>query len=291
MVNIIKLIRPYQWVKNFIIFLPIFFSGQLSCLDCWCNALWIFISFCFASSAVYCFNDIHDVEYDRHHPTKCNRPIASGVISVKKAYFVLIGCILLCFLFLIPLKLNFIASFIVLIYLLINIAYSLDLKDRSIIDIICISLGFVLRIVAGGVSTGIWISQWIVMMTFLLSMMLSSSKRKNDIILKEQSNISTRHRIEHYSIEYLNVVQAILASVTMVCYVMYTMSPDVQHRLQSNYLYTTSVFVIVGILRYLQQTIVRSEHDCDPTKILIHDRLIQFCIIGWIIMFAVIIYI
>lgn len=247
MENIFKLIRPYQWVKNTIIFLPIFFSGQLSCIDCWYNAFWIFISFCFASSAVYCFNDIHDVEYDRHHPTKCNRPIASGVISVKKAYFVLIGCILLCFLFLIPLKLNFIASFIVLIYLLINIAYSLDLKDRSIIDIICISLGFVLRIVAGGASTGIWISQWIVMMTFLLSMMLSSSKRKNDIILKEQSNISTRHRLEHYSIEYLNVVQAILASVTMVCYVMYTMSPDVQHRLQSNYLYTTSVFVIVGI--------------------------------------------
>lgn len=288
--NLLKLIRPSQCAKNLFVFLPIFFGGYVSDTSHWITTLWTFFSFCFASSGIYCLNDIVDADNDRNHPVKCKRPIASGALSKPIAYLTMTICFTISFLFLFWGHINLYSSSIVFTYLILNILYCFWLKNISIADLFCIAFGFVLRIAAGGTATGIWISPWIVLMTFLLTLFMATSKRRYDVMLLTQDRIVSRKRIDHYNLDFLNITMGVEASITIVCYIIYTVSPEVTSRLHTDYLYLTSFFVIAGILRYLQQIIVRSEQKCDPTAILIKDRFIQLCILGWIASFAFLLY-
>ena len=291
MINYIKLLRPLQWLKNVFVFAPIFFSNNLLKAEFFWPTLVMFASFCLISSSIYCFNDLKDVEADRQHPKKCKRPIASGKVSVMGGYTMMILCTIGA-LALIPLANSVNTPYLYLIiigYWLMNIAYCLKLKQFAILDVSIIAIGFVMRVLTGGVVTDIWISHWLVMMTFLVTLFLAFTKRNDDYRIYEQTGTKPRVSITGYNKTFINEATAIIASVTLVCYIMYTMSPEVIHRLGTRYVYLTSGWVLAGLLRYLQNMIVFGLSG-SPTKSLVKDHFVQFCILGWIISFFVIIY-
>ena len=291
--NIVLLLRPQQWVKNGFVFLPLFFNGQLFDADALLSTFMAFVAFCFAAAGIYCMNDIVDAEADRRHPKKCSRPIASGAISTALGWALAAIC----------LATSFVSAFfvgdswtnvaiVIGIYFVMNIAYCLRLKQIAIVDVFIISIGFVLRIFVGGFATGIFISHWIVLMTFLLALFLALAKRRDDVAIYEQTGVLPRKNVAAYNLDFMNQAIGIVAAITMVCYIMYTVSPDVVARFEGGgkYLYLTSIFVLAGIIRYLQITIVNLSSG-SPTKALIHNRFLQICLACWIVSFLIIIYI
>lgn len=291
MKHYIQLLRPQQWIKNAFVFAPAFFSTNLLKSEFFWPTLVVFASFCLISSAIYCFNDLRDVEADRLHPKKCKRPIASGTVSIRGGYIMMLLCTIGSLL-LIPLAQSPNTPYLYIIiggYWLINIAYCLKLKQYAILDVTIIAVGFVIRILAGGLATDIWISHWLVLMTFLVTLFLAFTKRNDDYQLFEQTGRKPRVSITGYNKTFINEATAIIASVTMVCYIMYTMSPEVIERMGTRYVYLTSGWVLAGLLRYLQNMIVYGLSG-SPTKSLVKDHFIQICIIGWIASFFAIIY-
>jgi 4-hydroxybenzoate polyprenyltransferase len=291
MIHYIQLLRPLQWVKNGFVFAPIFFSNHLLEWDFFLPTFVVFISFCLISSSIYCFNDLQDVEADRLHPKKCKRPIASGNVSVKAGYAMMLLCMVGAFA-LLPLAKSVNTPYLYIIiggYWLMNIAYCLRLKQIAILDVSIIAIGFVMRVLIGGVTTDIWISHWLVMMTFLVTLFLAFTKRNDDFRLYEQTGQKPRVSITGYNKTFINEATAIIGSVTMVSYIMYTMSPEVIERMGTRYVYLTSGWVLAGLLRYLQNMIVYGLSG-SPTKSLVKDHFIQFCIIGWVASFFAIIY-
>ena len=289
---IISLLRPHQWLKNLFIFFPLFFGRHLTDILYWLPCIIAFFAYSLAASSIYCFNDIWDVESDKLHPQKCKRPIASGKVSKTTGYIIALICIALSFTvaFVGIGEKWYLLAYIICFYLIMNIAYCVKLKHIALVDVFIIALGFVLRILAGGVVTGIYISQWIVLMTFLLALFLAFAKRRDDVVIYEDTGIKARKNVNRYNLQFMNQAISIIASVTMVCYIMYTVSDEAVARIHTNYLYVTSIFVLAGIMRYLQLTIVDVKSG-SPTKVLMHDRFIQTCIIGWIIAFFLILYI
>lgn len=284
--------RPAQWLKNVFIILPLFFSRNIMSTDGLINAAYTFVAFSLAASSIYCFNDIMDVEADKLHPKKSKRPIASGKITLPQAYaamFVLIAAAILS-LFALPngsARTGTVA--IVVIYYVMNIAYCFGLKHIAIIDTFIISTGFVIRVLAGGISTGTWVSQWIILMTFLLALFLAFAKRRDDVVIFNNCGKKMRKNITRYNLEFLNNAISIIAAMTMICYIMWTMSQAVIERLGTEQLYITSIFVLLGMMRYMQLTIVDAKSG-SPTNILQRDKFIHLCILGWIVSFIVIIY-
>lgn len=292
MTQLLRLIRPEQWLKNGFVFLPLFFGGQLFNPDAWIEGCITFVAFSFIASAVYCINDLKDVAADRQHPKKCKRPVASGDVSVKAAISI---CLLLIALslstsfLLLDADSNIVVSIILISYLLLNVTYCYKLKYIGIVDVFVIAIGFVLRLASGGVAEQIELSPWIVLMTFLLALFLAFAKRRDDVILNERNGVVIHRGTQGYNLEFMNAALVIIASVTMVCYLIYTVSPDVMARLHSRYAYISSVFVLAGILRYLQIALVK-ENSGSPTKVLVKDRFIQITLIGWVLFFLIILY-
>ena len=293
-INLLSLIRIEQWTKNAFVFLPLFFDRHLLEWSYWQPSLIAFFAFSFAASGIYCFNDIYDVEADRQHPKKCKRPIASGVISIAQGYVITALCwllsagLLLTDIF-IPGN-QTLLWVIILSYVVMNLAYSTKLKQIPILDVFIIAIGFVLRVFAGGVNAHIYISTWIVLMTFLLALFLAFAKRRDDVVEWEATGNTRRKGIDRYNTAFMNQAMTIVATLTMVCYIMYTISDSVIERIGNQYLYITSIFVLAGIIRYLQIAIVDVKSG-SPTKILLKDRFIQLCIAGWLIVFAIILYV
>lgn len=290
--SIIRLFRPGQWIKNIFIFLPLFFSGNLLDIRLILHCCVAFVAFCMASSAIYSLNDIMDADYDRLHPVKRFRPVASGEIS-KTACVILLAllsatAVALLFL-LLPYGNALPSALIIILYLLLNILYCLWLKKVSIIDVMIISFGFVLRVCIGSTSTGITPSHWIIIMTFLLALFLALSKRRDDILILKTTGQLMRQNIDKYNINFINQAITMVGTVMLVSYIIYTVSPDVTARFHSDFVYTTAIFVLLGLLRYMQLSIVFSSTG-SPTKVLLHDRIIQICVIGWVATFAIIIY-
>ena len=292
MKDIIKLIRPAQWSKNFFIFLPLFFNQKILSLAELTNTTCTFFIFSFVASSIYCFNDIRDVEKDKLHPKKKLRPIASGKVSIVQAYvtMVVLAVVAISCLFLLPAGISRLGTAgAIILYYVLNIAYCLGLKNIAIIDTFIIASGFVIRVATGGICTGIWVSQWIILMTFMLALFLAFAKRRDDVIIFNKSGVKMRKNIGRYNIDFLNNVISIISAMTMICYIMWTMSQDVTARFGTEYLYITAVFVLLGMLRYLQLTIV-DDKSGSPTNILQKDRFIHLCILGWICTFIIIIY-
>ena len=266
MIEYIQLLRPLQWLKNMFVFAPIFFSNNLLKPEFFWPTLVVFAAFCLVSSSIYCFNDLRDVEADRQHPKKCHRPIASGKVSIKGSpntpylFMVVVG------------------------YWLMNLAYCIRLKQIAILDVSIIAVGFVMRVLAGGLTTDIWISHWLVMMTFLVTLFLAFTKRNDNYRIYEQTGTKPRVSITGYNKTFINEATAIIASVTLVCYIMYTMSPEVIQRMGIKYFYLTGIWVLVGILCYLPNIKVY-QHTESPTMLVIKECLIQQCFMVWLLSF------
>jgi decaprenyl-phosphate phosphoribosyltransferase len=279
--SIITLMRVDQYIKNVFIFLPVFFSLQLSNTSLILSSFFAFIAFSMVASAVYIINDLHDIDEDSAHPVKKLRPLASGTIS--KIHAVIIMMVLLLFGILLFLSLSLKATLITVFYFFMNIAYTFYLKRIAIIDINIISIGFVLRLFVGSSVTNIILSKWIIIMTFLLALFLALSKRRDDVIIFSDTGIKIRKSIDGYNLEFLDAAMSIMASIVIVAYTIYTAS------FNSEYLYLTTFFVILGILRYLKIALVHK--NCgSPTRIVYGDKFMKLILISWIVSFSIILY-
>lgn len=291
MKNIIRLIRPHQWVKNLVVLLPVFFGGALLHIESVYAGLVTALCFSFAASSIYCLNDIVDVEDDRQHPVKCHRPMASGAISITQGYTLMFLMFVFSMLSTFLLRQSQLeTASVILFYWLLNIAYCLKLKQYAIIDVCVVSFGFVLRILAGGYATSIHLSKWIVLMTFLLMLFLSFAKRRDDVVRMNETGHAPRQNTIRYNLTFINQAITITSSVTLVCYIMYTVSPETIQNFHTDYLYLTSVFVLVGLLRYIQIAVV-DKRSGDPTKVMLHDRFMQFVVLAFGLAFLFIIYV
>ena len=284
------LIRPKQWAKNVFVLLPMFFGRQLTDPATLQSSLLVFAAFSFIASSVYCINDLIDVEADRQHPVKCKRPIASGAVSRKQGWLLTVVMALLSAATVLTLSSHIWQVLAVLAgYYLLNIAYCTRLKNYAIIDVCVIAFGFVLRILAGGVATGISVSRWLVHMTFLLTLFLSLAKRRDDVLRMNATGKAPRKNTIRYNLTFINQAITITASVTTVCYIMYCVSPEVVAAFGTPNLYLTTIFVIIGLLRYIQLAVV-DEQSGDPTKIVWKDRFTQLVILAWLSSFLFLIY-
>ncbi|MDP4129515.1 MAG: decaprenyl-phosphate phosphoribosyltransferase [Bacteroidota bacterium] len=284
-----KLLRPRDWVKNLFLIIPSFFAGQIYPLLRSEHMLFGFISFCCFASCIYIINDYRDIEEDRRHPVKSKRPLASG--KVKKPVAVIIGV----FILVLGTGLALLADhsfkflFILGVYFFINLAYSFGLKNIAIIDILILATGFVLRVKGGAIIAQVDTSAWLIIMTFLLSLFMAIAKRRDDLLLTGATGTEMRKSISGYNLDFLDTMTGLFSAIIIVAYINYTVSEATITRLGTYRLYYTSLFVIAGVMRYLQITFVQKKSG-SPTDILYKDVFIQITIALWILSFFVILY-
>jgi decaprenyl-phosphate phosphoribosyltransferase len=283
----LRLLRVRDWVKNLVILLPLFFSGRMGEGALMTQGLIAVAAFCCVSSAIYIFNDLSDRELDRLHPRKRARPIASGAVRTVTA--LALAAVLLAAGMAIAALLGAGLILPLAVYLLLNVAYSLGLKYIPVMDITILALGYVIRIVTGGAVIHVTLSAWIVALTFLSAMFIGMAKRREDVVICLEAGIEVRRAIEAYNLKFVDAALSILASVTIVAYLMFTFSPGVIARFHTDKLYWTTVFVIAGILHYLR-LILAGNQGGNPTDILFTDRWMQLILFGWIVSFGLLIY-
>jgi 4-hydroxybenzoate polyprenyltransferase len=283
-----KLLRVNQWVKNGFLFLPIFFDKQLLNLETLSSNFLGAFAFAFASSVVYIINDYFDREKDKLHPKKKFRPIASGAIKPAMAFIAAFICLLIAAALIYTIQ-SVEFAVVLAIYLVLNVLYSSWLKHVSLLDIFILAFGYVLRVYAGGFSTNIAPSEWLILMSLLLALFLALAKRRDDVILFETSGTKARKAIDGYNQSFFNTALSMLGGILVVTYSIYVLSAETQARFQSEYLYLTVIFILAGVLRYLQITLV--EHDSgSPVRLLYTDRFLQVTILSWLLSLFLIIY-
>lgn len=276
-VQYIKLLRVHQWHKNAFVLLGFFALGDYGNYGLFLNAVMMFAAFCLASSSVYVFNDYHDRESDRKHPLKKNRPLASGAIQAWKALFL---AALLC---ITSISLSFYISpsalLIIFLYLLNNLTYSLSFKKYPIIDVFQIGFGFMLRIFAGTAGIGIYISEWMILTGFMISLLIGFAKRYAELTCTESTH-NHREVLLEYSVETLRSFMIIMASATIITYSLYTLSPrSLELHGTSNLIYTIP-FVIFGIFRFLYLVMFHQSGD-DPSSQIFSDKPLVITIVLW----------
>lgn len=285
--QLVVLLRPAHWIKNLFIFVPLFFAGELFDLYRLIDLAGGFVAFSLVASGIYILNDYRDMPNDKIHPVKRNRPLASGAVGTGVAFTLMAVCTIGGFLAAWFIRDKFFV--ILVLYFVLNVAYSFGLKNISILDILIIAAGFVLRIKAGGAIANVGISEWLMIMVFLLSLFLALAKRRDDILIGERSGKKMRKAMSGYNKQFLNISLAIVSTIIIMAYLMYTISPDVIRRLGTYRLYYTGIFVLAGLMRYLQLVYVNQDTG-SPIKILYKDHFIQICIILWILSFYALIY-
>ena len=282
---VIKLLRVHQWIKNGFVFLPIFFAGEFLNTQLLFGAFLAFIAFSLTSSIVYILNDYKDIEKDKLHPVKKNRPLANGGISKRNALLLLIplSAAIVC---LAAFNFTLVSLIPLALYFILNLLYTFYLKVIAILDVAIIAVGFVLRVIFGGLVTSIFVSKWALLLTFSLALVLALGKRRGELISTENE---ARPSLKGYNLPFIDTALTITVAITLVCYIMYTISPDVVEGFGSEYVYATTLFVLLGLLRYLQQTMVHEKTE-SPTKFVYTDIFVQLMIVCWVLSFVLIIY-
>ena len=283
--HILMLIRPEHWVKNLFLFIPAFFAARLSEPAILKNAVLGFIAFSLFASAVYVLNDLVDAPQDRNHPDKKKRPLASGAMNTRQGIILLTALLAGGMALALRLSVEMLAYSV--LYFIVNVFYSFSLKHIAIIDISLIGLGFLLRVFAGGAVTGVEVSQWLIVMTFLLALILGLAKRRGEYLVETKGH-TFRKALEGYNLPFLDVGMVVCSTVAIVAYLMYCFSPEVTGRI-GNKIYFTAFFVIIGILRYLQLTLVYNKTE-SPTRALLRDGFLQIVLLAWIGSFAWMLY-
>ena len=283
--HIVLALRPQQWIKNFFIFMPLIFGKQLLCLPMFCKVMSAFVLFCMMSSAVYMLNDLIDLEEDKNHPGKLNRPIASGNVHTRHVKLTIVILSLLSMFF--SFKFNAYFGCVVLSYFFLNVIYSNILKKVVIIDVFCIGIFFLLRIIAGTVVTGVEYSHWMIFMVILLAMFLGFNKRRQELELYGQQ--SKRHVLAKYSPYFIDQIISVITSSIVVVYMLYTVDARTISLFGTKHLIYSIPFVYYGIFRYLY-LVHRKKPIEDPTQILLNDFAMQFNLIIWILVCIFVIY-
>jgi decaprenyl-phosphate phosphoribosyltransferase len=286
MLPILTLLRPHQWIKNLFVGAPLFFTPRDVSPAAVIHVTLGIACFSAIASAMYVLNDWCDREADREHPVKRQRPLAAGTVAPGAAAALAIALALGGFAAaVIWLPRGFVV--VLAAYALLNLAYSFGLKRIAIIDVLVIAIGFVLRIYAGGELIGVTPTVWIVACTLLLALFLGLAKRRDDIV----RGVDGAHRLSlaGYNRPFVDTSLAIVLGALLVCYLLYTTQPENMIRLGSDKLFLTAPFVIAGVLRYLQVTLVEHRSG-SPTLLVLADRFLMLTILGWLGTFAWLIY-
>ena len=284
-----KLLRPKDWAKNLFLIVPSFFAGQFFVPSRFAVMIAGFVAFCCFASSIYIINDYRDIEDDRKHPVKSKRPLASGKVKKPVAVTICV-CLLLLGIFLgLFADHSFQFLFILGIYFLMNLSYSFGLKNIAILDILVLAAGFVLRVKGGAIIASVDTSEWLIIMTFLLSLFMAIAKRRDDLLLKGATGTDMRKSMSGYNLDFLDTMLGLFSSIIIVAYINYTVSPATMARLGTYRLYYSSLFVIAGVMRYLQITFVLKKSG-SPTEILYKDFFIQITLALWILSIYVILY-
>jgi decaprenyl-phosphate phosphoribosyltransferase len=284
----IKLIRVSHWIKNIFVFFPLFFHGTVASISNLNNCIAVFIAFCCISSCIYIINDYMDIKLDRLHSEKRNRPLAKGTINKANALtllLVLLAAVILICIFWIK---NHSVSLVIAIYAINNVIYSFYIKKIAVADIASIATGFVLRVIGGGVATNIPVSNWLILMTFLLALFIGLAKRRDDVLLMNDNGVILRHSLTGYNKTFIDNAMTMMCSVLITCYLLYLSSGELK-KVQTPYIFLTAIPVVLGILRYMQITFVK-ERSGSPVSILYKDIFLQVCIAVWLLTFSYFIY-
>ena len=284
-VGLLRAMRPHQWVKNLFVLAPLVFAKELFELPFALRSLAGFALFCLASSAVYVLNDIADVAADRAHPIKQHRPIASGRVPIRVARIaggamatVALGGGLL---------LNYAFAATVAAYMLLNVAYSLRLKRIAYLDVLCIALGFELRVLAGAFAALVEASLYLVIVTFLLAMFLGFGKRMHELAQADAEK--QRKVLASYDGRTLTLLLYVTALATVGTYAIYTLDPSTAAAFGTDYLVVTTVMPLFGVLRFLH--LVRRKHSAEsPTEDMLRDKPFIANLLLWVVAVIVVIY-
>lgn len=282
----IKLLRVSHYIKNLLIFLPLLFSGTLlSNRDGFISCVIALVCFCMVSSAIYVFNDIQDKDVDKNHPRKSQRPIASGAVSVRAAIIMIAVLLILCgvisALFLPPAS-----NLFLIVYLAINILYSIYLKHIPILDISCVASGFLIRLMYGAFVTGIVISNWLYLTVIVTSAYMALGKRRNELITKGEN--SSRKVLDKYSIGFLDKSMTMMLTSTIMCYALWCLDSETIARYGTNRLIWTVPLVIMITLKYNLD--IEKKDDGDPVEILTHDVFLILLVLVYVCVMAGLLY-
>lgn len=288
----LKLLRVKHYIKNLLIFIPLFFSGGSDCgllgrandeIGCWWGGgvfrgAWGFVCFSLLASAIYIFNDIKDVEKDRNHPKKKTRPIASGRITKSKAIRLMIVCLVSVLVISIWLR-NYEALMFLILYFGLNIAYSIKLKNKPIIDVVILASGFVIRIIYGGLITNIAVSGWLYLVTVSGSLYMGLGKRRNE--LEKQNN--TREVLKYYNVPFLDKNMYVCVALTNVFYALWAMElSDIRM------IWTVPIFFIILMMYSLD---IERNSDGDPIEVILHNKTLIVLVVVYAVCIFVIRYI
>lgn len=279
----IKLMRVHHYIKNFLVFAALACSGQLLDLEKLTAGITAFLAFCMASSVVYIINDIHDVEKDRKHPTKCKRPIAAGTVSVRRAWglaIVLLVIAAICN----WLTFHVTSTLLLILYLFLNLVYSFGLKNIPIVDVTILVAGFLIRILYGAFVTGITISNWLYLTVIALSLYLALGKRRNE--LKQIGDRETRQVLKAYPVSFLDKNMGMCLTLANVFYALWSMDEKTKSFYNNEYLVFTVPIVLLITMKYSLN--IEGESDGDPVEVLLHDKvLLTLCVLYLAVMFMI----
>jgi len=287
-----ELLRIKSWVKNGFLFLPLLFALKLLELDLFLSVVIAFFSFSFCSSFIYIINDVLDAQADALHPRKKNRPIPSGKISSQLALMIGLGCLAISFGLVFSFAISVFFSYIILCYLFLNIAYVLVLKNIHLIELFVVAINFVLRVLAGCFVINVAPSNWILVVTFFLSLLLVLVKRRAELVVLGTNAAAHRKVLKYYSEGFLDKLILIAATITITAYILYSIDPKVTFLLKTNSLIYTSVFVVIGVFRFVQLSEGKEfEGEGDPTTLLFKDRFTQLILLAWLISLFLLLYV
>jgi decaprenyl-phosphate phosphoribosyltransferase len=286
------LLRIKSWVKNGFLFLPLVFALKLLEQDQFISVVIAFFSFSFCSSFIYIINDVLDAKADALHPRKKNRPIPSGKISSRLALMIGVGCLAVSFGLVFSFAISVFFSYIILCYLFLNIAYVLVLKNIHLIELFVVAINFVLRVLAGCFVINVAPSNWILVVTFFLSLLLVLVKRRAELVVLGTNAAAHRKVLKYYSEGFLDKLILIAATITITAYILYSIDPKVTFLLKTNSLIYTSVFVVIGVFRFVQLSEGKEfDGEGDPTTLLFKDRFTQLVLLAWLISLFLLLYV
>lgn len=286
--KLIELMRPKQWIKNLFCFAAILFAGKLTDLNLLLINIIAFFAFCGISSCVYIVNDISDIESDRIHKIKRFRPLASGDVSINEAKILLL--LLFVATVILSLQLNWGFQIVILFYFIINLFYSLKVKNVVLLDVFFISIGFMLRVISGAFAIDVSISNWMIITTIFISLFLAISKRRAELSQADLEDVGKQRKVlASYSIPFTDQLNTVAATGTIISYALYTVSDKATETFGTDHLIYTTPFVIYGIFRYMYLTHQKNLGE-SPSSIITKDLPIIINSILWFLISFLIIY-
>ena len=276
----LKLMRVHHYIKNFLVLTALVCSGQLFVPEKLQSGALAFIYFCMLSSAVYIINDIRDREKDKKHPTKCKRPVAAGKVSVKAAAIVAVVFSVIVFVCN-SITFHVSSTVLLMLYLVLNLAYSFGLKNVPLVDIAILVAGFFIRILYGAIVTDITISSWLYLTVISLSFYFALGKRRNE--LKHIGEGETRQVLKSYPVDFLDKNMGMCLTLANVFYALWSMDEKTRVLYDSEHLIFTVPLVLIITMKY--SLVIEGESDGDPVEVLIHDKvLLALCVLYLMVM-------